>query len=99
MSEDDATQESGAHHIDSVDEKWSHNEMGVLVERVTRHGIEEDQKLLKVFRPRKVKHGRLDGQGTQEVERMEKIAEFTPQAATEVLFGLAEAHGYDLEGK
>lgn len=86
-------------HKDEVEETWRHRQMGTVVERVVRHGYEEDQKLLKVYGTRTDTFSALDGSGRQEVERKVKIAEFPPTVATEVLFGLAEAHGYELEGK
>ena len=85
--------------IDKVEETWRNNQMGVKVERVVRSGYEKDQKLLKVYGLRKDRYRSLDGDGTKEVERDVKIAEFPSEVATEVLFGLAEAHGYELEGK
>jgi hypothetical protein len=85
--------------VDEVEETFYDSQMGVKVEKVIRAGMEENQRLLKVYAKRRELYGTLTGEGTEEVVQYAKIAEFEPQAATEVLFGLAEAHGYDLEAK
>jgi hypothetical protein len=85
--------------IDEVEETFYHRQMGVKVERVIRAGMEENERLLKVYANRRELYGTLDGEGTEEVEQYAKVGEFSPQVATEVLFGLAEAHGYELEEK
>lgn len=89
--------EQSGDRVDRVEEEWYHRQMGVKVQRVLRHGYEEDQKLLKVYGKRKDTFSALDGSGPTECERWVKVGEFPPTVATEVLFGLAEAHGYDLE--
>lgn len=85
--------------VDEVKETWHDRQMGVKVKNVIRKGYEEDQRLLKVYRKRTSMYGSLEGGEPREVDEWEKIGEFSPQVSTELLFGLAEAHGYDLEGK
>ena len=93
------TLREGTNRVDDVRETVYHRDMGVKVEKVVRSGYETDQKLTKVYRrKRSGRFSTLDGEGTQEVHRWQKIGEFEPQDATALLFGLAEAHGYDLEG-
>jgi hypothetical protein len=93
------TQRTRDDNRDEVQETWYTDQMDVKVEKVIRSGMEEDQKLLKVYAKRRATYGRLDGEGTEEVSQFTKIGEFQPQTATEVLFGLAESHGYNLEAK
>lgn len=97
MSESD--RRTDHERVDEAVETWRDRKMGVKVERVVRSGYEEDQPLLKVYGTRTDQYGSLDGEGTTESTRWVKLAEFSPTVATEVLFGLAEAHGYELEGK
>jgi len=85
--------------VDDVKETWQHAQMGVKVERVVRKGYEKDQKLLKVYGKRSDRYESLTGDEPTTNERWVKLAEFPPTVATEVLFGLAAAHGYELEGK
>lgn len=85
--------------VDEVEETFYHRQMGVKVEKVIRAGMEENERLLKVYAKRRELYGTLTGEGTEEVEQYAKVGEFSPRVSTEVLFGLAEAHGYDLEGK
>lgn len=85
--------------VDEVEESWRVRKMGVKVERVVRNGYEEDQKLLKVYQKRTDKYNAIDGSGTKTAARWVKIGELPVNVSTEVLFGLAEAHGYDLEAR
>ncbi|WP_254810692.1 hypothetical protein [Natronosalvus amylolyticus] len=86
-------------HVDTVEETWHDRQMGVKVEQAVRKGYEEDQTLLKVYRLSRECYRSLETGEPEEVEQYEKIGEFTQQTATEILFGLAEAHGYNLEGQ
>lgn len=85
--------------MDEVEETVFHRQMGVKVEKVTRHGYEEDVEYTKIYAKRKNRYGSLTGDGTEVHEHYVQIAEFPGSVATEVLFGLAEAHGYNLEAE
>lgn len=98
MSAEEARDASN--RTDDVQETVHYRQLGVKVEKVVRSGYQEDQPLTKVYRRKKMgRFKRLDGDGTEEVVRWVKLAEVEPQDATALLFGLAEAHGYDLEAK
>lgn len=84
---------------DRVEETHHCDDLGVKVEKVVRTGLHGDEtELLKVYGKRTNTFASLEGgDQTVDVDRWVKIDELTPQGATEVLFGLAEVHGYELE--
>lgn len=84
---------------DEVLETAKEPHLGVKVETVLRHGYEEDVKYTKIYGKRENTYGTLTGEGSRVREHYVLLAEFPGSVATEVLFGLAEAHGYELEGK
>jgi hypothetical protein len=73
-------------------------DFGVKVEEVSRNGYEERQEIVKIYATRKDRHRTFDGD-VAETSRYVKVAEFPGSVAYEVLVGLAEAHGYDLEAR
>jgi hypothetical protein len=75
------------------------DDLGERVDKVTIRRGSHERTRLEVYAKRRSMHGTLDGNGVEEVERWEKIDELSEQASTEVLFGLAEAFGYDLEAR
>jgi hypothetical protein len=80
-----------------VTDSWREHDLGVRVDTVTiRRGTHERTRM-EVYAKRRSMRGTLDGNGVEEVVRWEKIDELSEQASTEVLFGLAEAFGYNLE--
>ena len=98
-SESESVEHTRDDQRDEVEETFYSDRLDVKVQKVIRAGMDEDQRLLKVYAKRSSVYGTLDGSGTEEVTQYQKLAELEPQSATEVLFGLAEAHGYELEGK
>jgi hypothetical protein len=99
MSPDSRT-ESCDEQVGEVEETWTHDMMGVEVRRVRKEQIgHEDRVRLKVYGKRRDTYQGLQGNRTNEVERLVEIASLAPQNASEVLHGLAEAHGYKLEEK
>ncbi|REA00201.1 hypothetical protein DEQ92_20320 [Haloferax sp. Atlit-6N] len=82
-----------------VEETWNEKQMGVRVERCIRKHPNGDMKRIRVFRKEKARFASLDGEGETVSEKHRELVNLSPQAATEVLFGLAEAHGYRLEEK
>lgn len=83
-----------------VEETWEDPDLGVRVERVVRTRPDgEEVRWLTVHRKRRVKFGSLTGDGETRTISHVRVAEFPESVATEVLFGLAEVHGYDLEGE
>jgi hypothetical protein len=100
MSPQDSSGESIESAEPEVEESWREDHLGVRVKRLrwNQPGY-EDRVRLKISAPRRDTYGSLEGDGTREVERHVEIASLPPQNATEVLFGLAEAHGYKLVEK
>lgn len=85
---------------DQIKETTRERDLGVKVEKVARRGYDGDtHDFIKVYGKRSDRFRSLDRSGETEVERDVKIAEFPSAVATEILFGLAEAHGYELRGK
>ncbi|ELZ96618.1 hypothetical protein [Haloferax sulfurifontis] len=82
-----------------VEESWDEEQMGVRVERCVRKHPNGDMKRIRVFRKENVRFATLDGDGEAVSERHRELTNLSPKAATEVLFGLAEAFGYRLEEK
>ena len=82
-----------------VTESWREHDLGVRVDKVTIRRGPHERTRLEVYAKRRSMNGTLDGSGVEEVERWEKIDELSEQASTEVLFGLAEAFGYELEAR
>lgn len=71
---------------------------GVRVERVSRNGYEERQEVIKVFGTREDEFKGFDGDVTKS-RRKVQIADLPESNAYEILVGLAEAYGYDLQPK
>jgi len=82
-----------------VTDSWREHDLGVRVDKVTIRRDTHERTRIEVYAKRRSMHGTLDGNSTEEIERWEKIDELSEQASTEVLFGLAEAFGYDLEAR
>ena len=81
-------------------DEYRDSNLGVKVEVVDRRGYDGEQhEYFKVYRRESHRYGSSDGSGPRAVEQYVKVAEFPGKVATEVLFGLAEAYGYKLEGK
>ena len=70
---------------------------GVKVERVSRNGYEERHEVIKVYGTRSDRYSGFNGEVTER-KRKVKIAEFPAGNTYEILVGLAEAHGCELEG-
>lgn len=67
------------------------------VETYTREGMREDEERLKVVRPRVCRHGTLTGDGTQEIEVAETLADMPAGTAWDVLTALADHFNMALE--
>jgi hypothetical protein len=78
---------------------WRVDDLGVKVEKIEISRADRSVTRFDVFRKRKQAYTTLDGSEIVERDRWQKVAELSEQDSTEVLFGLAEVHGYDLEGK
>lgn len=91
---------SGAAIHREVTETIRERQMGVKVKKVVHRRDGHERHFTEVYTKESMgEFNRLDGEGSEEVEHWKKIAELEGQHATEVLFGLAEAHGYELEAK
>lgn len=88
--------EAGIHR--ETDMTWQDPHLGVKVEREVWRRNGEERRRLVVYGKRKDRHISFDGEKATR-ERFVKLGEFSETVATEVLFGLAEAHGYELEGE
>lgn len=98
MSDPDTT--DGSDRTDTVVETHTNRELDVTAKEVLRTGFDgEEHEFVKIYGTRTERYGALDGGGETEVERDVKLAEFPEDVTTEVLFGLAELHGYRLEAK
>jgi hypothetical protein len=81
-----------------IDESWRDRNMGVIVRREIWRRLGEEKTKLVVFATRERRYNSFDGEPTTTEEEI-KIAELSETEATEVLHGLAEAHGYELQPK
>lgn len=98
MTENDIAENDPAR--DRIKETTQERHLGVTVVKVARKGYDgNEHDFIKVYGKRSDQFRSLGGSGETEVERDVKIAEFPSAVATEILFGLAEAHGYELRGK
>ena len=78
-------------------EKWPADN-GVVAKRVRHSSGGEHRDMLEIYGTRKDRYKGLDGEVRTE-PRQVKVAELPAGNAYDVLVGLAEAHGYKLEGK
>lgn len=71
---------------------------GVRADLAERNGYRENQNVVKVYGTRTDRYSGFDGTETRS-KREVKIAEMPESVSYEVLLGLAEYHGYELEDK
>ena len=82
-----------------VEDRWMHPDMGVKAEEVTLRRGDHEEKRIVVYRKEKRTYASLETGEPETTERWVKITSLTEQAATETLFALAEAYGYELEAR
>lgn len=101
MSHAEITEHDGVEENETVDQvldEYHVRPEGVKVERVSRNAYEGRTEWLKVYGKRSDTVRGFDGE-VRENERFVRLNEMPEPVAYEVLLGLAEAYGYDLEPK
>jgi hypothetical protein len=83
----------------AVEELHHDRQMGIKVKQVTLQRLGETTEHIEVYSRRTTRYKSLDGEGVNEAAQWAHIATFEPRDATDILFGLAGAYGYELEGR
>jgi len=78
-------------------DEWRHDGMGVKAQEMTLRRGDNERRQVVVSRKETQRYGSLVGGDPEPRERWAEITTLSEQEATEVMFALAEAHGYELE--